>query len=173
MKACCFTGHRPDKCEFLYDGRSGEFVVLRDELERAILGALDSGVETFYCGGAWGFDLLAAETLLSFREKYKFSLVFVVPFEGQESGFPAEWKRRYATVRSCADEVICLSESYYRGCYYNRNRYMVDHSDMVIAHYDGSAGGTRNTVNYAEKQGKPVINVGERLKNMFNYSFLD
>ena len=170
MKGCCFTGHRPEKCSFRYDGRSGEFVVLADELEKQIIAALNGGFDTFYCGGAKGFDLLAAEMLASLREKYKFKLVLVIPFEGQEKGFSTEWKRRYKYALDAADERICLSDEYYRGCYNARNRYMVDRSELVIAHYDGSAGGTRDTINYAKQQGKAVINVADRLKMMFQFS---
>ena len=38
-----------------------------------------------------------------------------------------------------------------------RNRYMVDHAAMVIAVYDGQAGGTRRTVEYALRRGLPVV----------------
>ena len=30
-----------------------------------------------------------------------------------------------------------------------RNRYMVDHADLIIACYDGKSGGTLNTLRYA------------------------
>ncbi|MBQ8550660.1 MAG: DUF1273 family protein [Clostridia bacterium] len=173
MRGCCFTGHRPEKCSFKYDKRCGEFVVLADELENQIIAAINDGFDTFYCGGAKGFDLLAAEILVSLREKYKIKIILVIPFEGQEKGFSAEWKRRYKYALDAADERICLSDEYYRGCYNARNRYMVDHSERVVAHYDGSPGGTRDTVNYAKQQGKTVINVAERLKMMFQFSLLD
>jgi uncharacterized phage-like protein YoqJ len=38
-----------------------------------------------------------------------------------------------------------------------RNEYMVDNSDIVIAVWDGSKGGTYNCVKYAEKLGKKII----------------
>ncbi len=173
MRACCFTGHRPEKCSFSYDAGSAEYVMLADELERALVCALDRGFDTFYSGGAKGFDLLAAEKLLSFRGKYEFRLIVAVPFRSQAAGFSDEWKKRYDKVLSAANEIVYLSSEYYRGCYEDRNRYMVDRSELVIAHYDGSAGGSRNTVNYAKRKGIEVINLGETLKNLFNYSIFD
>jgi len=173
VRACCFTGHRPEKCGFRYESGCGEFVLLCDELEERLREALDSGIDTFYCGGAKGFDLLAAEKLLTFRADKKFRLIVVIPFEGQADSFSPEWRARYDYVLAAADERICLSDEYFRGCYNRRNRYMVDHSELVIAHYDGSPGGTRDTVKYAEGKGIRVINVGERLKNLFNFSIFD
>ena len=37
-----------------------------------------------------------------------------------------------------------------------RNRYMVDHADVLIAVWDGSPSGTGKTVRYAHQQGKSV-----------------
>lgn len=40
-----------------------------------------------------------------------------------------------------------------------RNQYMVDSAGLVIACWDGSNGGTRNCIRYAEKVGVPWINI--------------
>ena len=39
----------------------------------------------------------------------------------------------------------------------DRNRYMVDHSQVVVAVYNGSAGGTRSTMLYAMRTGREII----------------
>jgi len=38
-------------------------------------------------------------------------------------------------------------------------KYMVDNSNKLICFYDGSSGGTGNTVEYAESKSIPVINI--------------
>lgn len=38
-----------------------------------------------------------------------------------------------------------------------RNEYMTDNSDIVIAVWDGSKGGTANCVRYAKKLNKEII----------------
>jgi predicted Rossmann fold nucleotide-binding protein DprA/Smf involved in DNA uptake len=38
-----------------------------------------------------------------------------------------------------------------------RNEWMVDNSAAIIAVWDGKPSGTANTVEYAQKQGKPVL----------------
>ena len=40
-----------------------------------------------------------------------------------------------------------------------RNERMVDDSDLVLAFYDGSTGGTHNCIRYAQRQHKSVMNV--------------
>ena len=37
-----------------------------------------------------------------------------------------------------------------------RNKYMVDKSDIVVAVWNGSKGGTANTVKYAKQSGKTI-----------------
>ena len=58
---------------------------------------------------------------------------------------------------AACDEVKVFSERYNRGCYFVRNRYMVDESSRVIAVYDGrSNGGTVFTMQYARAKGRAV-----------------
>ena len=44
-------------------------------------------------------------------------------------------------------------------CFQLRNEYMVDNSSRLIAVYSGCAGGTRNTIRYAVRKGKKVLNL--------------
>ena len=56
-----------------------------------------------------------------------------------------------------ADYVKFVSPSYSPACFQIRNEYMVNHSNRVIAVYNGEAGGTRNTLNYAKKKSIETI----------------
>ena len=53
---------------------------------------------------------------------------------------------------------------------HQRNRYMVDRSSLLIAAYDGTAGGTRYTVEYARSRGLQIINLFET--DYFDYTIL-
>lgn len=58
---------------------------------------------------------------------------------------------------AACDTVKVISERYNRGCYFARNRYMVDESSRVIVVYDGrERGGTIYTMQYARDKGKTV-----------------
>lgn len=143
----CFTGHRT------YDGDGV------DVLCRVIRELYARGFRRFLSGMAVGFDLAAAEAVVAYRERMPgLQLVAVVPFKGQQAHFSAADCDRYERVLMAADEVVVLSDCYYPGCYAVRNNFLVDHAALVVAWYDGSAGGTRQTVLRARKQGLEVYN---------------
>ena len=111
---------------------------------------------------AMGFDIIAAECVLLLKDLLKghaVRLICAIPFPKQAEKFPEDWKRRYDSILARADEKVLVSDKYYKNCYYDRNRFMVDNSDFVLTWFDGSAGGTKNTVRYAESVLRKVINL--------------
>ena len=71
----------------------------------------------------------------------------------------------YARVIEGASRVINVDESEsYKGpwLYHNRNEWMVDHADLLVAYWNGKeSGGTYACRNYALTVGVPVRNVYE------------
>ncbi|MBQ8684937.1 MAG: DUF1273 family protein [Clostridia bacterium] len=140
--ACAFTGHRS-----LDEAFSSE--LLEREIENAIL----LGVTVFFNGMAAGFDLIAAERTLALKRKYpQIKLIACIPYYGQEKSFSDGDKKRYAEILKKADEQVILSERYFRGCMHERNRYMADRADMLIAYCKKDTGGTAFTVKYFQKK---------------------
>ena len=93
------------------------------------------------------------------RRKTKNTLECVIPFPGQaDSWEKADQKRRYI-ILTAADKAVITSEQYNRGCFFTRNRYMVDKADVVVCAFNGKSGGTAYTVDYALKQNKIVIQI--------------
>ena len=161
---CCFTGYRPHKFGFEFSENNQEYVKLENKLIDAVFSLADEGCYKFYCGMAMGFDLLAAESVIMLKKLYKkarIELVAVIPFEKQSDSWDEHWKNRYQKVLRQADSVVYISREYKRGCYHTRNCYMVDNSDFVITWFDGQAGGTAQTLNYAARAGKRIINLSE------------
>ena len=150
--SCCFTGHRkvPDNM----------VKPLKKRISTAVTDCCAHGITRFFDGGAQGFDLLAAEAVLSLRAEYpQVQLVLVIPHQEQTRGWNLCSKERYEAVREKADEVVCLAEHYYRGCMQQRNRYMVNHSSLCVCYLTESRGGTAATVAYAQRQGLFVLNL--------------
>lgn len=140
-KSCAFTGHRV--LDALFSVRK-----LKKEIKKLIL----AGVDTFYNGMAMGFDLLAAEKVLELKKKYPhIRLILCIPCYNQERNFSEKDKAVYAMIYKKADEKEVLSDHYYRGCMQNRNRYMVEHADVLIAHCNKEEGGAAYTVKYFKK----------------------
>lgn len=141
-RVCAFTGHREIGEEF----SPRAFRV-------ALRACIKKGVDTFLCGMAIGFDLFAGEEVLKLKKKYpQIKLVACVPCYGQEKSFSKADKKRYKKVYEKADEKVCLAESYYRGCMQQRDRYMADKADMLIAYCKKDTGGTAYTVGYFQKK---------------------
>ena len=70
-------------------------------------------------------------------------------------------KTIYNEILKEADCVEYIAETYTANCMHDRNRRLVDKSDMCVAFFEHSGGGTAYTVAYALKQGKEVINIAE------------
>ncbi len=166
--SCCFTGYRPKKFPFSLENQNTEYISFENKLFEQILSLAEGGCRTFYCGMAMGFDLIAAENVIAVKNAFAEPLrvVCVLPFKGQNSAFSNFWKRKFDFVLENSDEQIYLAENYFKGCYQQRNIYMVDNSDYVITWYDGQKGGTENTLRYAAKKGRYVFNLCENPENL-------
>lgn len=160
LQTCCFTGHRP---EVLYSFGQDEETFFSLIL-RAVEDAVADGYRLFLCGASRGGDMLFGEAVDALKEKYPWVVLeCVLPCRDQAEGWDASDRRRYADLLDAADSVICLSDTYTRGCMHTRNRYMVDRSSLLIAtYYADQKGGTDYTVKYAKKRGLRVVNLVAR-----------
>ena len=75
--------------------------------------------------------------------------------------FPYNRKKYHPDELSIVERAagsIALQDEYSRDSYYKRDCFMVDNCDILIAIWDGiPQGGTYITIDYARKQGKPII----------------
>lgn len=144
---CCFTGHRPEKLHW------DEQTVV-NALEKEISQAVTDGFNTFLTGMARGVDIWAAEIVLRLRDTgTPVHLICASPYAGFENRWSAYWQHRYQTILQAADHVTFICPGYSRSCFQARNIWLVDHSARVIAVYNGTPGGTRNTLKYAKAKG--------------------
>ena len=122
--------------------------------------AYAEGFRHFICGMAQGCDLYFAEAVLSLREKCPdVTLEAAIPCPSQAEGWPqADWLRYRSILNRCDYETM-VQDHYSPGCMQRRNRYMVDHSALIIAVYDGCSGGTRSTLEYAILQQVPFVDI--------------
>ena len=140
MRRVCFTGHRPEKLT------QPESVIVK-ALEIAIKEAIADGKNVFISGMARGVDIWAAEIVLRLRNK------------SFEYGWSSEWQQRYNAVLDAADLVRFICPGYSRACFQIRNEWMVDHSALVIAVFNGQPSGTKNTIDYAKRKSVPCWNI--------------
>lgn len=152
-KRCCFTGHRPDKI-----GKSEDIV--KEQIKNEVKKSVEEGYFTFITGMAMGVDMWAAEIVIEEkRNNPEIKLVCASPYPGFERNRCLADRMKYHEVLNNADYIINVSEKYTRFCFQIRNMWMVDRSDKVIAVYNGTRGGTYNTIKYAEKKNIQVVNI--------------
>jgi len=151
-ETACFTGHRhipPEKQD-----------AVSALLARSIGEAYGNGYRRFMCGGALGFDTLAALQVLKYREDHTdVRLIVVIPCQNQAERWSGKDRAVYRHIAERADERIVLSPEYYQGCMQTRNRYMVDHSSLCICYLYSFHGGTAYTVRYAVFRNIGIINL--------------
>lgn len=157
MYRVSFTGHRPSKLGFF--GEDDPMCVdLKERLAKKIKQLAEEGADEFYSGMALGVDVWCAQAVLELKETQpNIKLIAIIPCPTQSTCWPAQEKAVYEDILSKCDKVICTSEQYTSGCMYKRNRALVDICDLLLAVYDGTAGGTQYTVKYAEKKGRKII----------------
>ena len=157
---CCFTGHRPEKLPWGIQEDDPRCIALKKKLSDSLQAAYDEGIRHFICGMARGCDFYFAEAVISLREKHAdVTLEAAVPCPTQSSSWPAADRARWRALLDQCDYETLVQNQYTAGCMLRRNRYMVDHSSLVIAIYDGTSGGTRHTLEYALRQKVPFIDI--------------
>lgn len=144
-----FTGHR-DIAE-----KSAVSLKLRETLRMLIA----EGADCFICGGAVGFDTLAAQTVLELKKEFNVQLWLAIPCADQDIWFSDEQRAEYARIRAAADRETVLSPRYSRGCMHARNRFMVDHCDVMVTYCRRISGGSAYTVSYAKQKKKKMIHL--------------
>ncbi len=141
IKVCAFTGHRELPKDFS-----------KKSLKQAVISMIEKGADTFLCGMALGFDLLAAETVLALKKKYpQIRLVACIPCLDQNKYYSKTDNKRYEKALEKADKKAVLAENYFNGCMHKRNKYMVERADALIAYCKKDFGGTYYTVKTFKK----------------------
>ena len=152
----CFTGHRkipPEQAGYL-----------ARHIKSTLIKLINDGFRYFVAFGAFGYDTLAAQTVLELKTQYPdVKLILVLPCLSQTRGWSARDIDIYEDIKSKADKVVYTSQEYTRGCMHKRNRHLVDNSSVCVCYLTESTGGTAYTVDYARRNKLTVINLGGTL----------
>lgn len=147
------TGHRPE------DLPNQEWV------EESLKNVLDNmRPEKLIQGMAAGVDLLSAKLCIDLNIPF----VCAKPWAGHTPR--KDNQSLYSLVEAKSQEIVNVNPSRsYPGAYvyHNRNHYMVDHADLVIAVWTGKkTGGTAECVKYAKKVNKRIIQINPEAKTV-------
>lgn len=108
---------------------------------------------------ALGIDMIAAEIVLKLKKKHpSIKLECAIPCLNQTSSWQKNSIKRYQEILSKADKITKVSDvNYFNGCMQKRNEYMLNKSSLLMAVFNGSAGGTKHTVDLAKRKGIEIV----------------
>ena len=145
------TGHRPEKID--------DPVWVKRQIKDALTVPL---VPNFLVQGmASGVDLWSAQIARQLGILYECAK----PWAGHKPR--KDDQKLYDEVLHFADKITNVNEAEdYPGpwVYQNRNKYMVQQADVVLAVWDGTPGGTANCVQYAVKKNLPIFRIDPKKK---------
>ena len=146
------TGHRPNKLGGDYTGEGTMAQKVRKWLRRQL--EIRNPIQAV-TGMALGVDQWFAEEAL----RLDIEVYAAIPCDGQERSWPTPSQDRYYLLlkHPKVSGSIINPGPYAAWKMQARNEYMVDNSDLILAVWGGSGGGTANCVTYANKCGKPVV----------------
>ena len=158
MKSCAFAGHRPEKMPWGKEENSPAGIEFKFRLREALEYLIGRGYTDFLSGRSRGFDLVAAEIVLSLRETYPWiRLIMICPWNGQAYKWEAADQERWRQVLEASDRVAYVSDRYDKGVYYRWNAFLVDNANLLLACYNGDPySGTGRIIRYAHRKGIAV-----------------
>ena len=152
IASCAFTGHRV----VIPEHRD----IVMQRLSRAVEYVYSRGCRVFYCGGAIGFDTLAAREVIRFATLHQdVSLKLVLPCVNQDERWNERQQDAYYYVLRNAESVEYVSEEYTTDCMRRRNARLAELGDVLIAYLYRDGSGSSQTVRMAKRLGKEVYNI--------------
>ena len=148
-----FFGHR-----IIQDFSEAEKQV--ENLVRNLL--LEKDYVDFLVGRDGDFDQIVSSTIKRLKRLVRddnSSLIWVLPYATAELRDSIDsFQKYYDDIEICND----AADSHPKSAFQIRNRQMVDRSDMVAFYVDHKGGGAYQTMRYAQKNKKNIINFALR-----------
>ena len=163
LHTCAVTGHRPTRFKWKYKENNNGCKRLKKRMHDQFIALYEKGVRRFLVGGTIGVDQWAGEILLRLKEQPEYSdieLVVVLPYPGHDKQWDPRSRERLSFLIQHSSKCVTVGRNAGQESFMQRNRYMVDHVDCLLAVYDGkqdSRSNTMQTVNYARKKNLPII----------------
>jgi len=162
--ACTFTGPKPTRFKFKYN----EAYKLCKKIKKSMLTQMkrlynEKGVRRFYITSAIGVHMWAGELALQLKSQPGYEdieLATVLPFPDYNTQWDIKSRKRMETLIRCCVECITLGKSASQENYVLTNRYLVDHSQFLIAvseHTDDSFQDLTQMESYAEQKDLCII----------------
>ncbi len=134
------------------------FFCIEEQLEKLIIELLSTKEYVEFLVGKNGeFDQLVSSTIRRIKKNYRDDNCYhtlILPYD------TAQYRDNYASFNEYYDQVDIYENSYkahFKAVFQNRNRQMVDRSDLVVFYLERDYGGAYQAYQYAVKQKKNTI----------------
>ena len=141
-KICSFCGHR--------DADSS----LRTQIKAAIMDIIENeDITTFYSGGMGNFDSLCESVVRELKRIYPLKLYLIAPHMTQKINRDGKY------YKELYDDIIIpdLGEVHYKRAITERNKWIVEQSEIVLCCIYRSGGGAYQTYQYAQRLRKICV----------------
>ncbi len=148
---CCGFGHR----DLLVDMKN-ELIAVINEL------IISENINIFLTGGMGDFDAQFSAAVRSCKvQNENVKLILIKPYFSNELNIN---KKYYEENYDDILIPIELAGCYYKSAITKRNRWMAEQSQIVLSGVSRDFGGAYDTIKYAEKAGKRIIEIRKNLK---------
>ena len=118
----------------------------------------------FLVGCDGDFDILAASVVKRCQREIRddsSNLIWILPYS------TSNYRKNEFSYRSYYDEIeVFPNAGHYKSAFQSRNRFMIDRSDLVLCCIERDSGGAFQSVRYAERMGKQIINVAASIEQI-------
>ena len=137
---------------FCGHGDTIETFGLKEQLYRTVEQEIQNGADLFYLGGYGCFDRMAAGVVRELKKKYPhIKSVLVLAYLNREVDMTYYDETTYPP----------LENTPLRYAISKRNEWLVEQADTVIAYVDHGWGGAAQTLQFAKRKHKTIINIAE------------
>ena len=138
---------------FCGHGDTIETLWLKEQLYRAVELEIQNGADTFYLGGYGHFDYMAAQVVWELKKQHPhIKSILVLAYLNREVDMKYYDETTYPP----------LENTPLRYAISRRNEWMTAEADTVIAYVTHGWGGAAQTLQFAKRKHKRIINLGEK-----------
>ena len=139
-------------------GHSNLYCNITKELNEKVVELIEQhGVTVFLTGGMGDFDSAFSSAVRSAKHNHKgVKLILVKPYFSNELNINKDYYELFYDDVTITEQ---LAGVHYKSAIQKRNRWMVDQSEFVLSAIYRDFGGAYQTIHYAKRIGKTVIDI--------------
>jgi len=137
INSCSFCGPNLLRFNFGFDEEDDLCLQIKETMRLQILDMYNRNVKNFYTDCEIGVPMWGAELVADLMRQFNdIQLFCILPYEEQATKWSPDQRDRYFSILEKSSMTKYIHAKYTDSCYRDCGRYLVDHTDNVIALYD-------------------------------------